>query len=80
MMLITELLQSAQFVVDADANKKAVVLDYTIWEELLTLLEDLIFFIVAQVRKETRWAVGRGLRTRDWYPYPVGSPALVQWR
>ena len=40
-MLITELLQSAQFVVDAGGNKKAVVLDYTIWEELLTLLEDL---------------------------------------
>jgi hypothetical protein len=40
-MSVTELLQSAQFVVDAGGNKKAVVLDYTIWEELLTLLEDL---------------------------------------
>jgi hypothetical protein len=36
MMLITELLRSAQFVVDAGGNKKAIVLDYTIWEELLT--------------------------------------------
>ncbi|RMG55966.1 MAG: hypothetical protein D6723_01550 [Acidobacteria bacterium] len=39
-MRVTELLQTAQFVVDASGNKKAVVLDYTVWEELLTLLED----------------------------------------
>ncbi len=39
-MSVTELLQAAQFVVDASGNKKAVVLDCTVWEELLTLLED----------------------------------------
>ena len=39
-MSIIELLQTAQFVVDASGNKKAVVLDYTVWEELLTLLKD----------------------------------------
>jgi hypothetical protein len=39
-MSVIELLQMAQFVVDANGNKKAVVLDYTVWEELLTLLED----------------------------------------
>ena len=38
---IHELLQAAQFVVDAKGNKKAVVFDYSLWEELLTLLEDL---------------------------------------
>jgi hypothetical protein len=39
-MKIRELLQAAQFVVDAKGNKKAVVVDYSLWEELLTLLED----------------------------------------
>jgi len=39
-MSVIELLQTVQFVVDASGNKKAVVLDYTVWEELLTLLED----------------------------------------
>jgi hypothetical protein len=40
-MAVTELLQTAQFLVDAEGNKKSVVLDYTLWEELLTWLEDL---------------------------------------
>ncbi len=40
-MSTTELLQTAQFLVDTNGNKKAVVLDYVLWEELLTLLEDL---------------------------------------
>jgi uncharacterized protein (DUF433 family) len=40
-MGVTELLQAVQFLVDNDGNKKAAVLDYTVWEELLTLLEDL---------------------------------------
>jgi hypothetical protein len=40
-MSIEELLQAAQFVVDAKGNKKAVVFDYSLWDELLTLLEDL---------------------------------------
>ena len=40
-MSITELLQRAEFLVDAKGAKKAVVLDYAIWEELLTILEDL---------------------------------------
>jgi len=37
---VTEKLQTAQFVVDADGTKQAVILDYTVWEELLSLLED----------------------------------------
>ena len=40
-MSVTELLQTVQFLVDNDGNKKAAVLDYAVWEELLTLLEDI---------------------------------------
>ena len=40
-MSISELLQAAQFLVDAKGNKKAVVCDYGLWEELLAILEDL---------------------------------------
>ena len=40
-MSVTELVQTAQFLVDTAGNKKAVVLDYAMWEGLLTLLEDL---------------------------------------
>ena len=40
-MNTTELLDKAQFVLDADGNKTAVLLDYAAWEELLTLLEDM---------------------------------------
>ena len=40
-MIITELVKSAQFMVDADGTKKAVVLDMAVWDELLTLLGDL---------------------------------------
>ena len=39
-MSAVEMLQTAEFVVDAQGNKKAILLDYEIWEELLTLLED----------------------------------------
>ena len=40
-LLIEELLTNAQFLVDASGNKTAVQIDYTAWEELLTVLEDL---------------------------------------
>jgi hypothetical protein len=40
-MSVTQLLETAQFLVDAKGNKKGVVLDVAAWEELLTLLEDL---------------------------------------
>lgn len=39
-MGVIELLQKAQFVVDSHGNKRAVLLDYASWEELLTVLED----------------------------------------
>lgn len=35
------LLERAEFVVDAEGAKKAVVLDYALWEDLLELLEDM---------------------------------------
>ena len=40
-MNVADILEEAQFIVDADGKKKSVLLDYTAWEELLTLLEDL---------------------------------------
>ena len=39
-MSVAEKLQTAQFIVDADGTKRAVILDYALWEELLSLLED----------------------------------------
>ncbi len=39
-MSVADKLQAAQFVVDADGTKKAIILDYALWEELLLLLED----------------------------------------
>ena len=40
-MGVLEQLQTTQFLVDAEGNRRAVVVEYPIWEELLTLLEDL---------------------------------------
>ena len=40
-MRLTELMNSIQFVVDSAGNRTAVQLDLAIWEELITLLEDL---------------------------------------
>jgi hypothetical protein len=40
-MSLAELLTSVEFLVDTDGKKKAAVLEWPIWEELLTLLEDL---------------------------------------
>ena len=40
-MRVTEPLQAVQFLVDKDGKKRAAVLDYAVWEELITLLEDL---------------------------------------
>lgn len=39
-MLAFDVLDKAQFVVDAHGNRQAVLVDYRLWEELLTLLED----------------------------------------
>lgn len=40
-MSIAELIKTAQFVVGSKGNRKVVQLDLAIWEELITLLEDL---------------------------------------
>ncbi len=39
-MTVVEKLQTAQFVVDANGIRKAVVLEFALWEELLLILED----------------------------------------
>lgn len=40
-MSIAEIIKSVEFLVDAAGNKKAAVVDWPVWEELLTLLEAL---------------------------------------
>ncbi len=40
-MSVSELLQSVQSVVDTGGVKKAVLVDFEVWEEVVTLLEDL---------------------------------------
>ena len=39
-MRVNELIEKAQFVTDSTGKKRAVQLDYALWEELLELLED----------------------------------------
>ena len=38
---IYELIGTAEFVVNAEGEKKAVMLDFSVWEDLLNLLEDI---------------------------------------
>ncbi len=38
---IYELIGAAEFVIDAEGQKKAVLLDFSVWEDLLNLLEDI---------------------------------------
>jgi len=40
-MTIRELLDSVQFVTDSQGQRKAVQLDWELWEQLIRLLEDL---------------------------------------
>ena len=40
-MGVAELLQRVEYLVDPSGKKKAVVVDYAVWQQLLTLLEDL---------------------------------------
>jgi len=40
-MTTEELLQNVQFIVDEQGRRKAAVLDYPVWEQILTILEDL---------------------------------------
>ena len=39
-MLAFDVFDKVQFVVDAHGNRQAVLMDYRLWEALLTLLED----------------------------------------
>lgn len=40
-MTVAELLETVQFITDAEGNKKAVVVDLAVWEGMLARLEDL---------------------------------------
>ncbi len=40
-MSLTELLNSVQIVTNQNGEKKAALLDWAVWEEILTLLENL---------------------------------------
>jgi hypothetical protein len=40
-MTVTDLIMSAQFVVDDRGHKRAVLLDFTVWEEIVAKLSDL---------------------------------------
>ena len=40
-MQVNELIEKAQVLVDSDGKKKAILLDYAFWEELLEDLEDM---------------------------------------
>lgn len=39
-MSIAELIEAVEFVVDAQGNKKAVLVDLAVWQEVLQLLAD----------------------------------------
>ncbi|GIK40224.1 MAG: hypothetical protein BroJett011_40570 [Chloroflexota bacterium] len=38
-MNLAEILASAQYLTDAEGNRKAIVLDLAVWQEILALLE-----------------------------------------
>ena len=40
-MSVTELIRNAKFVVDAEGRRTAVLFDYALWDQLVTLLEDI---------------------------------------
>ncbi len=40
-MTVTDLITSAQFVIDDQGHKRAVLLDFMVWEEIVAVLERL---------------------------------------
>lgn len=58
-MTTIELLNSAQFIVDHDGNKKAVVLNLTVWEEIVAALERLAALDQEMADKEEGMTQGR---------------------
>lgn len=59
-MSVTEMLNKAEFLVDDHGNKKAVVLDMALWQELIQLLEDLEDAAEIQQMRDA------GAETVDW--------------
>jgi hypothetical protein len=39
-MYLSDMLQDVQFVVDAEGNKKAVQLDFSLWEAIVSFIEN----------------------------------------
>jgi hypothetical protein len=39
-MSVSEIVKSVTYLVDTDGNKKAVQVDWSVWQELLNILED----------------------------------------
>ncbi len=70
-MSVTEIVEAAQFVVDAEGNKKAVQIDWTTWQSLLNLLEslerELEVIDDGRIVQEIEARIARGEETvRDW--------------
>jgi len=71
-MNVTELIESAQFVIDAGGNKKAVLLDFSAWQAMLPLLKHLETLELeeiedVQVVREIEARIAQGEETmRDW--------------
>ncbi len=40
-MTVKEMLKAAQYLIDKEGNRTAVLFDYALWEEFLELLEDI---------------------------------------
>jgi hypothetical protein len=59
-MSMEDLIEKAEFLVDAEGKKRAVVVDIKLWEELVTLLEDL------EDAAEIQYMRGAGEETVDW--------------
>ncbi len=57
---LLERLREAKFVVDAEGNRAAAIIDYALWEELLEMLED------AEDADETQRLREEGQDTLSW--------------
>lgn len=51
-MSVTELIESAEFLIDAQGKKKAVQIDLAAWEEIVALLEQMEEGLAAEL---TAW-------------------------
>lgn len=59
-MSLTELVKSVEFVIDAAGNKKAVQLDFAVWQALLIWLEEMEEIEDAQLVREIEARIEAG--------------------